>query len=346
MVDKLLKFLLLISPLAFTAGIQPDKFELMFFHFGAIALFMASLLDIPKRDNIPIAKEIVLFFGLCIFSTAIHSFQMFSMGELFNLFFSCITLNLIYRYMSNPKTYYKYITWAVGINIGIYLLQKYYFNFLPFKDLGEVNGGVFGTTCRMANYLAITAPIIITPLLFIIPVISIILNQFPAIGVVAMLFIIKQTTKKDYYGSHIFKLVIAAIVSGIIGFLIYFRGHILTSIKSRIFDSGKMQIAEICKAPFIGHGLGAYYSQVGNDPFNTYLAFVYDVGILGLVLIGYVLYNIRKYFDLSIPSLSLITLLVVSTIEYPIEIPRLWFTILFIIAAFFIKEKEPENASS
>jgi len=307
---------------------------MMFFHFGVIALFATSLLDIPKRDNIPIAKEIVLFLGLCIFSTAIHTFQMFSVGALLNLFFSCIALNLIYRYMSDPKSYYKYITLAAGINIGIYLLQRYYFNFLPI----DAGGGIFGTTCRMANYLAVIAPMLSLLFLFIIPIISIMLNQFTAVGVVAMLYGVKlwKITVRDirFNISAIFLLALS-----ILG-VIWYKSHFISGIKSRLFDVWKPMIMEICRAPFIGHGLGAYYSQVGTDPFNTYLAFVYDVGVLGAVLIGYTLYNIRKYFNLSIPSLSLIAVLAVSMIDYPIEIPRLWFTIIFIIAAFFIKEKE------
>ena len=113
-------------------------------------------------------------------------------------------------------------------------------------------------------------------------------------------------------------------------------GSILFRINSFVFPT----IKEIFKLPLIGHGLGAYYHNIGNDPFNSILSFTYDVGMLGLVLIGYGLWQIRKYFDWSIESLSLIAVIMASMIDYPLEIPRLWPTIAFIIAAFFIKNKE------
>lgn len=349
MVDKLLKLLLLVSPIAFTSGIKPEKFEVMFFHFGVIALFMTSLLDIPKRDNIPITREIVLFLFLCITSTAIHSFQMFSIGTLLNLFLSCFALNLIYKYMGKPKQYYKYITIAAIINIIVYLLQRYYFNFLPFIPANgaiNANGGILGTNSRLANYLAIITPTSFSYLWFLIPIVSILLHQIPAIGIFMMVLGVKLCHRIKTEGDITYKVIGGlAFLSAMVFFWCYGK-YIHQELNVRLFFIWQPMISEICKAPLIGHGLGSYYAQVGTDPFNTYLAFTYDVGILGLTLIGYTLYRIRKYFDLSIASLSLIAVLSVSMIDYAIEIPRLWLTIIFIIAAFFIKQEETKNASN
>jgi hypothetical protein len=342
MVDKFIKFMLLVSPLAYTTGIKPETFETMFFHFGVIGLFMASLLDTPKRENIPIAKEIVLFLSLCLVSAAVHTFPIFSLGAIFNLFIFCISLNIIHRYMSEPQKYYKYITWAVGINILIYLVQRYWFNFLPFEPLYAL-GGIFGVTPRLANYLAITTPMLPFAAWFIIPIISLIIAQIPAIVVVFGLFgvkLFKKCATMKFYKTTVL------VLTSVFGIFIWkLTGHISISISRRITEIWKPMIIEICKMPFIGHGIGSYYSQVGTDPFNTYLAFIYDVGILGLVLIGYTLYRIRKYFSLEINSIAVIVLLGVSVIDYAVEIPRLWFTISFIVAAFFIK-KECANVSN
>ena len=70
------------------------------------------------------------------------------------------------------------------------------------------------------------------------------------------------------------------------------------------------------------------------------MPFIYGLGILGLVWIGYVIKDFVKRFDLSIESIAVLGFLVISLIEYPIEIPRLWFTIIFILVSWTIKQTE------
>lgn len=334
MIDRILKLILLISPLAYVTGIALGRFEIIFFHFCVLALFLASLLDSPKRECLLLSKGIVLFLSLCILSTVIHTFQVFSVATLINLFLFCIALNIIHRYMSKPKDYYKYIIIAAGINIVVYLAQRYCFNFLPFTSYHL--GGLFGSAPRLGNYLAIITPIIFSCLWFTIPVIAVMAGSLNPIGVFLVMVIktIKENKEVSKFKIYFYGLIF--ILSTVFIYLLH--KHIMVSILFRLNSFIIPITTEVFKLPLIGHGLGAYYVNVGNDPYNSMVSFTYDVGILGLVLIGYGLWKIRKYFDLSIESLSLIAVIMASMIDYPLEIPKLWPTIAFIIAAFFIKE--------
>jgi hypothetical protein len=341
MVDKLFKLLLLISPIAFTSGIALDRFEIVFFHFGVIGLFMASLLDTPKRKSIPVAKEIVLFLALCFFNIAIHSFQFYSIGLFLNIFLFCLALNIVYQHMKEPKEYYKYIIIAAFINIVAYLGQRFYFNFLPFaptvKVIGVIEwGGIFGTAPNMANYLAIITPIIFSTFWFAIPVMAVLLNQLlPAVVLAGMVvWKVRKSKIRDIL------YVIVGVLS--IGFIIFYHKHILESIDLRLFRVYKPVIAEVFKTPFVGHGLGTCYIQFGTVVFNSFLPFIYDVGMLGLVLLGYIAYKIKGYLTLGIGTLSILTLILVSMLDSPIEDIRLWFTIIFIIASFFYPKEETQ----
>lgn len=336
MVDKVLKLILLISPLAYSFSIMPIKFEIIFFHFCTLVLFLASLLDTPKRENPIISKGIVLFLSLCLLSTTIHTFQLFSVATLANLFLFCVALNIIYRYMDSPKKYYKYITIAAVINILIFLVQRYLFNFLPFES--GCLGGIFGSGPRLGNYLAIITPIVFSCLWFIIPIIAIMAQSLNPMGIFVIIVALKIKQSNKFKKLQVYLYGILVLMAMI--FIYIFHDKILSSILFRINSFIIPTITEIFKLPLIGHGLGTYYHDIGNDPFNSLISFTYDVGVMGLVLIGYGLWKIRKYFDLSIESLSLIGLFLASMIDYPLEIPRLWSTIAFIIAAFFIKDKE------
>jgi hypothetical protein len=102
-------------------------------------------------------------------------------------------------------------------------------------------------------------------------------------------------------------------------------------------------VIESAKIPFIGHGLGSYYQKFGIDSFNLLLLVWYDLGIFGLAVLGYAIWEVRKLFKLNVATMSIVAVLLVSMFDYVIEIPRLWFTLMFIVAAFLIQKKEVDN---
>ena len=70
---------------------------------------------------------------------------------------------------------------------------------------------------------------------------------------------------------------------------------------------------------------------------------------MGLGVIVWMIYAFRKIkdlFDYSLPSVAFISLLLIATVEYALEIPRLWITEIAIVSFFIIKQKEAHNAGN
>lgn len=299
----------------------------MFFHLGMIVLFLASLLDTPKRSKV-IPYGIIGILLLCFVNVAIHSFQLSSIGVLINIFLFYIGLNIVSCHMGEPKQYYKYIAWAVGINCFVWLLQRYLVPGILFPTY-NISGGIFGTTPRLFNYLAIVLPIVcsVSPLFFGIVLLSAIGVQHPPIVTAAIVL-----WSRFKWGFRII------LTGAIILFCLYFSGHIFGSIKIRLMSIFPPAISGAFQFPLIGHGLGAYYNAFGSDSFNILILLAYDLGFLGVAMLGYAIWELRKLFRLNVITLSVVSTFVVMMFDHVIEIPRLWFTLMFIIAAFITQK--------
>ena len=80
--------------------------------------------------------------------------------------------------------------------------------------------------------------------------------------------------------------------------------------------------------------------------FNSYLQFIFGVGLLGAVWIGYAIKYFKENFTVNRESLAVLSVCILSCFEYVFEIPRLWFTIIFIFGTFVIKQREALHVSS
>ena len=332
MVNKIFKLLLLISPIAYTTGMKPEKFELIFFHFGVMALYIASLFDIPKRTrSIPIGVTAIL--SLCVVSTIIHSFQMASLGVLLNLFIFYIGLGIVINHLDGHKSYYKYISWAVIINCAVWLIQNYIINFLPFVTYES--GSFFGSAPRLFSYLSILIPILysVTPLFLFIPLLAIIGKEYSSILISAMVL----------FGTFKSIKIKGLIISGLGLFSIIFLKNIIKSFDLRFKEVFPPAIMEAAKTPFIGHGLGAYYNQMGSDSFNILLLIWYDLGLIGVIVVGYAIWELRKLFKLNVATMSIVAILAVSMFDGVLEIPRIWFTLIFMVCVFLLQKENGEN---
>ncbi len=154
MVDKILKLLLLLSPICYTTNISLQVFDLIFFRLGIMLLFCASLFDKPKRD-INLALPIFSILGLCIYNLFIHGFNQIILTYTFNVFLFLLAINIIVNYASNPKEFYKWIKYAAAINIVVFLIQELGYN--PIINTSIDTGGIMGNAPRLAAYLSIFA---------------------------------------------------------------------------------------------------------------------------------------------------------------------------------------------
>ncbi len=349
MVDILLKIILLLSPITYTTGISLDKFDLIFFRLAVASLFIASLFDKPKRTFEIRPLAFLLIIGLI--NVFWHNFHPIVMTSFVNLFSAGIALYIIVVYCDKPKEIYKYMIYATIVNIVFFILQRIGYNPILKEGLkiGQ-EGGIMGNAPRLISYLALVLPFTfsLNPIIFVISIIiSFLTKEYSLLGIVLIFLFISN---RDNWPRRILFISIGALA------IFLLRAEIISSLKMRL-DVWIPVLNSFFNRPLLGYGLGMFPSisdqivKIKNlyqvdYVFNSYLQFIFGTGILGLVWLGYLGKKLINKINLNdTESLAIVGLAVLSLIEYPFEIPRLWLTIIA-ITCFFIIKKGEINVSS
>ena len=333
MVTLLFNILITLSAIAIGTNMHPDMFDIILFRTGTIALFMASMLEKPKRELSQNAKDIIsALLILIIFNIFINTFNPIVLSNSMNLFLFIIMATTLYRYY-NPDGKLKYfIATGVIINIVMFLSQQLGFN--PIADIPTYagqSGAFFGNKQRLATYIAITVPFLadIHPFLMIIPLImakatdqTIILLAL----IITMMYLSRNKPKR-----LIIQLLIVSIA------LIWKYPRIIQSLSFRFNNAWKHAILMFFDRPFLGYGIGI--QQINGMDFigNSYLQFIVGTGIMGVL---WIIYALKKLIADNTNLIYLIVLAAVAFFEYPIELPRLWITIAAIVTIPQLKKGE------
>ena len=345
MVDRILKILLLLSPLVYFMGIDLNIVDLIFFRLGVIVLFCASLFDKPKR-NINIALPISLIMGLCLFNLFTHAFNQVVFSYTLNIFLALMALSIIVNYASPLDKFRKWIIGAVAINIIVFIAQKFGFSPIIQNPQGEP-GGILGNAPRFIDYLTLTLAVVCSySLWFIIPllIISLIVKEYTLLGIAVIYLFLKIKNK-------VFR--ISLVGTSFIGMILLHKQIIFSLVNVR-WLVWKPTIEAIFQNP-LGYGLGLF-PQLSSQFIktngyqvefvsNSYLEFIFGAGLLELALIFWGVNKFIKRFDLSIEALSVLSILLLSCLEYPLEIPKLWFTIIALTGFYIIKQKGANDVS-
>jgi hypothetical protein len=339
MVTNIFKILLLLSPIIYGFDKEPKVMDIVFFQVGSIILFLGSLWDKPKRE-LDIKLFVTSFLGLGILSLLWHGFTFIPMMVFLNMFLGIMVLTILIRYVEKPEDLFKYIVIAGILNLALFVSQRI-IKFDPIFDnnVGDPTfpqefGGFMGNSSSLAIYIALILPFLFN------------FSFYLALGVFAFfMFYCKEAMlfpviiflcffKFNKFKSRAIILSLCLVID------FFFYKHFISSIQFRWVNIWKEAINEFFNRPFLGHGLGTFYFNYGSDSFNSYLPFIFGVGMLGIVWLFYVMkYFVRKFsFTYSLPDIALLSFLVISLKEYPVEMPKLWFTIIFIIACFIIKK--------
>ena len=341
MVDIVTKILLLLTPIAYAhGGMNLHKLSLRFFQIGIIALFGATLFDKPKRDAGELALPVSILLGLAIWNSCIHDFQPLDINAVCDLFYGVLGLTILVKYLGKPKECYKYIYWAVGINIAVMLFQKIGYtpitHFAHYGSYTKCEGGIFGNISQLGMYIALALPFIwiASKWAFIALCAGIALcgksGEFTVLIPAGLMLFFRTPKRIRYWVATLFLWV-----------LIPFHKILWGSLLFRWNNVWRETIDMIFEKPITGWGLGVYYLTTAKEGFCSYLPFLFGVGLVGgLAWLIYVTRWYVKRFDNSVESISLLTFLLLCLIEYPIDIPRLWFTIISVMAFFIIKKKE------
>lgn len=336
MVTRIFRLLLLISPITIASNINMDMFDIIFFRTGIIFLFMASLFDKPKREIPEYINKIVLgLMGLIMFNLFVHTFAPAVLAFNMTLSLAIIGFYVVYRYIDSDANFTKPIIIAMLINILFYLCQKIGFDFAynVVPDSGHF-GAFLGNTARLSIYLALIAPLIsflFFPLLLFIGYLT---GQYTMIIPIILCLFFRSKSNKIKFLIFILSIIIILIM----------RNFIMREFMIRINDAWFPVLKLLFERPLIGFGLGVNPPVSGlGVMLSSYLQFISGVGILGLVWFCYTVSSLYKNMVKSLYMLPLLNLLLIMTIEYPIEIPRCWYLIIAILITGLIKQKKVYN---
>ena len=336
MIDLLLKIILLVSPLAYCVNLSLDNFDFLLFRIGIMCLFFVSTFSEPVRiiNKKYLWYPITSLFTICLLNLFWNKFNPISVSNTTNLFFGILAIYIITRYVNKPKEIYSFIVLAVLINIFIFIFQKFGYNPILNTSFPDEVGANLGSAPRFAMWLGLICPILFSYSKLFFPLIVLIAigaTELSLLGIAVLVFIVMTKNK-------LYKLLLG--VGLIIGILIFHK-QLLASCNVRI-DFWRNTIEYIVKRPLLGYGLGIGLKDSGFA--NIFIQLCFQLGILGFAWLQYWIYQVKHKFNTSIESLCLISFLLLSLIEYPIEIPRLWFYIISIISFFIIHiNKEEQN---
>jgi len=352
MVNKAVSILLLLSPVLYKYGMKDCSllFEDYMFFIGTVVLFVSSLMNNPVRE---LSQKwiIISFAGLFLFNVFIHSAMFLNPGESVikpyiikygrSAMLFIIGIVIMVRYIENVESLYKYIVYAVIINLLVFDLQRLQWFVVPCHD--TLPGGCMGNFARLSTYLAITLPFVYHCSIYLAPVCvvtSLLID--PQLGCLMSAFIIVFFQFKNQYVRY--GLIVLAL--SLIG---YFYIDIFKSFATRLPKWGQ-GINMLLISPVSGLGFGAIGELTQNlnehsTISNSILQLILEGGIFVCFWLFYTLKEFFKRFDFSIEAIAVLVLLLNSCFEYVFEIKPLWFTLIFTISAFIIKQidKRPKN---
>jgi len=325
MVTNIFKILLLLSPICFGAKVYLDMFDMIFFRTGIIVLFMASLIDKPRRE-LPrkIALSIFVLLTYCVIHIFIYNFAPVVMMSFMNLFMAILGFYILYRYVDINQQFKKFILFAALLNLLFFISQRLGFDpiFNIKTYLGE-EGAFLGNKQRLMTYFTLIVPFLPYWLLFIPIALGLYTRQY-IIFIPVFLMLLYHFKGRHRIGLGIIFLL----------FCILIRQHLFGSLAFRFNIAWQPVLKVFSGRPLLGLGLGNKVEGIEVIG-SSFLQMIISLGIASIVW----LYYIFKYFwrEFNIP---LINLLLIMCIEYPIEIPRLWYLIIAIILFSVIKKEK------
>src|SRR3990167_9037809 len=154
MTDLILKILLLLSPIAYSLKTPMLFFDIAFFCFGIIALFIASLFDTKKRDADIIKKPIAFLLTFGLLHLFIYNLEAHIAIAYINLFLACIAVLIVSEYVSDYKAIIKYIVYASVVNVIVWLAQQAGYSPIFNTLTKNWSGGLMGNVAVLFTYLA------------------------------------------------------------------------------------------------------------------------------------------------------------------------------------------------
>lgn len=357
MINNIIKILLLLSPIIYSRQISHMNVDFVFYVISIMALISVSFFCEKKMDFIANDSLLILFI-CCALNIFVHNMNTIIVGNTLNLFLAVIGIKTIVEYADNTEQCYKYILIAGLINCIIYAFEMH--NFHPIlknvregvdNNLIEYNGGIIGNTPRFTTYLSIISPVALYYSKFLYVILcgycfnfAVIYSkegnllsykfdpQFWALSCFVVIIFIMSN-------KHIKQIIFLSFV-----ILLFYNYEVLIRKLLTRKDMYMAALYNFLYNPIKGTGLGILpeifgKNNVGKDytVCSSILQFIMQTGVLGLFFILNILNKFCKNINFkNINCIAIFAVIYMSIIEYPIEIKRVWFTIICFISFFII----------
>jgi hypothetical protein len=331
MVTRLFKFLLLFAPIAVASRQSPDMLDLIVFRLGVMSMFIASLFDVPRRSiSLPVKKVFLGLFGVCLVSMFAHHFVPVVMHNILNIWFFILGSCILFSYQ-NEEDLSKLILIAAGLNLAYFIFQQFGkdFIFVTPGYAGE-SGGFMGNKTRLVTYFSLVVPFLASPLLILPMLVGIFAKQY-------IIFIPVVITLLWRARNNVVRISIMLLFFTLV--IIFWR-HIAYSLSYRFNICWFPALLSLSNSFLVGVGPGKNPNNL-DFLMNSYLMFFLGFGLVGAVWLGWMIKEYRRYL-----TLTAVCLMAVMTVEYALELPKLWFLIMTIIVGFLRNIKEGNHVGS
>jgi hypothetical protein len=336
MFDTLLGWILFLSVTFQWRVDNPYKMELMFFQTAVSILFIISIWCKRRRELSNEAKVFcTVLLSLTLAGVALNGFASVSMMAWLILLLCSLFGMLVYQYCEKPKKVMWFVTAGAIVNIAVMLLQRYGGIDVLTPTIGDIKmpvpgeyGGLIGSSPRLGMLLTMIFPLCSWPVAAVFAGVCLWIKELTVLAVVSLILFFKS----DRWWK---KLIIAVISAAGVYFL---RGYIIQALGAR-WVSWKPALIVILNNPK-GFGVGLFPSV-----FSSVLQTIYMMGLAGIAFYVYIFQRLSKNFKPTAEVLAVIALLSLMVFEYVLETIRLWPVIITVVAFYFIKQKEVENAA-
>ena len=314
--NRTIQFLLILSTLTYMRGQGLDTFD--FISFQIMAIITISFIFI---NNVKKNMALLYLFIPVIISTALTGFNNIVVHNTINFSLGLFTIYILTNF--NKKYIYIAVQWSILLNLIVLVFQT--IGFSPIVvSIGE-SGGLFGNAPRLCMYLAITLPFMFEK------------NKVVALFIGIVGVVLEEIYLPVFYIILLFKNKPIYLI-GLVFLIASQYGKIFHSFTIRL-PIWKPTIEQIFSSPVYGYGLGIFPHVSPQFVINRYwhadtamsslLQFIFSTGCIGVA--GLVLFIKQLKFKWHDTDISLLFLCLLSLVEYPFEVPKLWFIICVII---------------
>lgn len=324
-----------INLLGYFPGINMLYSEQMFFQMTSLLSVLYCMINpIPVFSGMKQIKPFVYLSIISLINCVMHNFNVGVLNSTINCCLGVILVWVGYTHISRTK-YIKITLCFIALLFFAHILISNYTGINFLKEFSPELGSLIGSSPRYSNFVGIILPVSfqLSPLLAIfLTLSSMFVGEFTPCIVLGILFILHY---------KMFRVLICLIM---VIFSINNFTYILEHFSNRV-QTWMSVIIVYLQHPIKGVGFGLYFAGKQALPLGCdnmiFSSILKAFTGLGIMFIGWAVYA-QKRFKIEFKPCDAIPLSIIlmSTVEYPFEIGKLWYVIAILLSIWLIERGE------